>query len=201
MPDERNVAASNGSVTRAASSFERCWLEAKGRPPSPEETRTILTFNRLAKDAELDPLTMLLIVGSGAMGDKERAALFEQLDRIESIASAAPIAPPAIVPKELTAHLERIEERLDRTATKDEIDSLRHTIKATTTAAWWPPVTNELLAFAFGGAFVAILFCVILMAKISPTPLAFIGTVIATVLLAAVVMWAVSWWRARKLGY
>ena len=70
-----------------------------------------------------------------------------------------------------------------------------------TDVKWWPPATNELLAFAFGGAFVAILFCVILMAKISPTPLGFIGTVIAMLLLTAVVMSAVSWWRARKLGY
>ena len=93
--------------------------------------------------------------------------------------------------------LRHIEERLDRTAT---IVVQQLNGKATD-PNWWPPATNELLAFAFGGAFVAILFCVILMAKISPTPLAFIGTVIATLVLTALVMWAVSWWRARKLGY
>jgi hypothetical protein len=88
--------------------------------------------------------------------------------------------------------LRHIEERLDRTATV----VVQQLNGKATNANWWPPATNELLAFAFGGAFVAILFCAILMAKISPPPLAFIGTVIATLLLTAVVMWAMSSWRA-----
>lgn len=92
--------------------------------------------------------------------------------------------------------LRHIEERLDRTATV----VVQQLHGKATNANWWPPAINELFAFAFGGAFVAILFCVILMAKISPTPLAFIGTIMATLLLTAVVMLALSWWRARKLG-
>jgi hypothetical protein len=72
--------------------------------------------------------------------------------------------------------LRHIEERLDRTATV----VVQQLNGKATDANWWPPATNELLAFAFGGAFVAILFCVILMAKISPTPLAFIGRITGT---------------------
>jgi hypothetical protein len=35
----------------------------------------------------------------------------------------------------------------------------------------------------------------------APAPVNILGTVIATLLVTAVVIWAVSWWRARKLGY
>jgi hypothetical protein len=166
MPDDGNVAASNGSATRAVSNFEKCWLEAKGRPPSPEETKAILTFNRLAKDAELDPLTMLLIVG-GSMGIKEREVLFE--------------------------HLERIEARLDRSATKDDVDALRRNGQVTATVTWWPPTQGELLAATVGVALSGALFCVLLTARWTPAPIAIIGTVVATLLLA----FSFVWWRNR----
>jgi hypothetical protein len=167
MPDDGNVAASNGSATR--SSLDQCWLEAKGRPPSLDETKMILTFNRLARAAELDPLTMLLIAGSGTMGIKEREALFEQLERIEA--------------------------RLDRTATKDDVDALRRSGQSTATIAWWPPTQGELLAATVGVALSGGLFCVLLTARWTPAPIAIIGTVVATLLLA----FTFVWWRNRAL--
>lgn len=167
MPDDGNVAASNGSAAR--SSLDQLWLEAKGRPPSLDETKMILTFNRLARAAELDPLTMLLMVGSGTMGIKEREALFEQLERIEA--------------------------RLDRTATKDDVDALRRSGQSTATVAWWPPTQGELLAATVGVALSGTLFCVLLTARWTPAPIAIIGTVVATLLLA----FTFVWWRNRAL--
>ncbi len=53
-------------------------------------------------------------VAAGALGPEERAALFEQLDRIESMKPIA--APPAVVHGDLSAQLDRIEKRLGQTA-------------------------------------------------------------------------------------
>jgi hypothetical protein len=57
--------------------------EFNGRPPTPEETRKHLAFDRLAKSSSLDPATLLLIFDTGCRSnDDDRAA---QLARIETL--------------------------------------------------------------------------------------------------------------------
>jgi hypothetical protein len=115
MPD--NGVASSSSV---ASTFDVGFREINGRAPTAEETKRFLTFERLARTSEppLDPLTMLLMVDpTRAFGsEKERAALFEQLDRIESMQSPAAASAPAPAPvapsKDLDARLTRIEQAI-----------------------------------------------------------------------------------------
>jgi hypothetical protein len=95
--------------------------------------------------------------------------------------------------------LGRIEECLDRTAT---VVVLQLNGKATE-ANWWPRATNELLAAPFEIAIGALLFCALFTTRRIrriPTTI-IIGTVVATLLVAAAAMWGVSWWRARRLGY
>ena len=76
--------AENG-VVRAASNFENDFREFNGRPPTAEETKRHLAFDRLAKTSSLDPATVLLIVDAERNGstDKALTAIAQHLDRIE----------------------------------------------------------------------------------------------------------------------
>jgi hypothetical protein len=73
----------NGTIARGVSTFETDFREFNGRPPTPEETRKHLAFDRLAKSSSLDPATLLLIVDAGRRSnDDDRAG---QLARIEAL--------------------------------------------------------------------------------------------------------------------
>jgi hypothetical protein len=88
----------NGHV---ASSFEVGFREINGRAPTADETRRYLTYDRLAKTSEppLDPLTMLLMVDAGRVLGTDRVELSAQLDRIEARLqkTAAPAKPTPVV--------------------------------------------------------------------------------------------------------
>jgi hypothetical protein len=140
---------------------------SQGKPGSPEEMKTTLT--RLAKDADLDPLTMPLIVGWRHWGAEECAALFEQLG-----------------PHGGASRSHRNEIRARRDAPQWEA----------TEAPWWP-TTTELIAFAVGLAFAALLFCVFFTARWNPTPVDLMGAFIRALLPA----FGFAWWRNREQSF
>lgn len=77
MPDP------NGTIARGVSTFETDFLEFNGRPPTLEETKKHLAFDRLAKSSSLDPATLLLIVDAGRRSDNdERAGQFARLEAL-----------------------------------------------------------------------------------------------------------------------
>jgi hypothetical protein len=107
--------ADNG-VVRVASNFENDFREFNGRPPTAEETKRHLAFDRLAKTSSLDPATVLLIVDAARSGtiDKTLEMICAQLDRIEQRADDAAKQPAAAIDATLYARLERIEAMLRR---------------------------------------------------------------------------------------
>jgi hypothetical protein len=108
MPD-------NGVANRVASNFENDFREFNGRPPTAEETKRHLAFDRLAKTSTLDPATVLLIVDAARSGtiDKALETICAQLDRLEQRADDAakqPAAGPAIpADPDLSSSMARLE--------------------------------------------------------------------------------------------